>query len=116
MMKKIATLLLIILLITLNGCAKEEKRAYLCTDLHYFSHDLHDDGPLFNRMLATITMLTEYTPEILDEFTQKAIDDHPDYLICVSHETHNAIHYGNESLLSKTPVERTRNDTCPWKK
>ena len=40
----------------------------------------------------------------------------PDYLICVSHETHNAIHYGNESLLSKTPVERTRNDTCPWKK
>lgn len=40
----------------------------------------------------------------------------PDYLICVSHATHNAIHYGNESLLSKTPVERTRNDTCPWKK
>lgn len=40
----------------------------------------------------------------------------PDYLICVSHETHNAIHYGNESLLSKTPVDRTRNDTCPWKK
>lgn len=40
----------------------------------------------------------------------------PDYLICVSHETHNAIHYGNESLIHKTPIERTENDTCPWKK
>lgn len=40
----------------------------------------------------------------------------PDYLICVAHNTHNAIHYGNESLLPKEPVERFRNDTCPWKK
>ena len=40
----------------------------------------------------------------------------PDYLICVSHETHNAIHYGNESLIRKTPIERTKNDTCPWRK
>ena len=37
------------------------------------------------------------------------------YLICVSHETHNAIHYGDESLLIKTTlVERKPNDTCPW--
>ncbi len=36
-------------------------------------------------------------------------------LICVSHETHNAIHYSNENLLFKTPIERTPNDTCPWK-
>lgn len=40
----------------------------------------------------------------------------PDYLICVSHDTHNAIHYGNASLLPKEPVERFRNDTCPWKR
>ena len=40
----------------------------------------------------------------------------PDYLICVSHETHNAIHYGNESLIRKTPIERTKNDTCPWRR
>ena len=39
----------------------------------------------------------------------------PDYLICVSHDTHNAIHYGNEYLLPKVPIERCRNDTCPWK-
>lgn len=40
----------------------------------------------------------------------------PDYLICVTHATHNAIHYGDENLLIKTPIERTKNDTCPWKK
>lgn len=39
----------------------------------------------------------------------------PEYLICVSHNTHNAIHYGNEDLLMKGPVIRTKNDTCPWK-
>lgn len=39
----------------------------------------------------------------------------PEYLICVSHETHNAIHYGNVSQISKDPVERKPNDTCPWR-
>ncbi len=39
----------------------------------------------------------------------------PEYLISVSLLTHNAIHYGDESLLMKEPVERYRNDTCPWK-
>ena len=40
----------------------------------------------------------------------------PEYLICVSHNTHNAIHYGDEDLLIKAPVIRARNDTCPWKR
>lgn len=39
----------------------------------------------------------------------------PEYLICVSHNTHNAIHYGDENLLIKGPIVRTKNDTCPWK-
>ena len=39
----------------------------------------------------------------------------PEYLICVTHNTHNAIHYGDENLLVKVPVERTKNDTCPWR-
>ena len=39
----------------------------------------------------------------------------PDYLITTSHITHNAIHYSDEDLLMKNPVERTKNDTCPWK-
>lgn len=40
----------------------------------------------------------------------------PDYLICVTHATHNAIHYGDENLLMKDPIERKPNDTCPWRK
>ena len=40
----------------------------------------------------------------------------PDYLICTSHSTHNAIHYGDESLLVIAPIERRKNDTCPWKR
>lgn len=40
----------------------------------------------------------------------------PEFLICVSHRTHNAIHYGDESLLSQTLIERTKNDTCPWRR
>lgn len=39
----------------------------------------------------------------------------PDNLICVSHLTHNAIHYGDESLLPKPVVIRVAGDTCPWR-
>ena len=39
----------------------------------------------------------------------------PEFLICTVHNTHNAIHYGDESLLPILPVERRPNDTCPWK-
>lgn len=39
----------------------------------------------------------------------------PEYLICVSHDTHNAIHYGDESLLFLGLNERMANDTCPWR-
>ncbi len=40
----------------------------------------------------------------------------PEYLITTTLNTHNAIHYGDESLLMTVPVERSRNDTCPWRK
>lgn len=40
----------------------------------------------------------------------------PEYLITTVHNTHNAIHYGDENLLIKAPIERRKNDTCPWKK
>lgn len=39
----------------------------------------------------------------------------PEFLICVSHNTHNAIHYGDQNFLLSMPVERKPNDTCPWK-
>ena len=40
----------------------------------------------------------------------------PEYLICTLKSTHDAIHYGDENLLMKGPVERKPNDTCPWRK
>lgn len=40
-----------------------------------------------------------------------------DYLICVSPETHNAIHYGSKNYVdSKDFVVRFKNDHCPWRK
>lgn len=40
----------------------------------------------------------------------------PEYLICTIKNTHDAIHYGDESLLILAPVERKKNDTCPWRR
>lgn len=39
----------------------------------------------------------------------------PEYLISTIDNTHNAIHYGDEDLLITAPIERTKNDTCPWR-
>lgn len=39
----------------------------------------------------------------------------PEYLICTLKSTHDAIHYGDGSMLITAPVERRKNDTCPWK-
>lgn len=37
-------------------------------------------------------------------------------LICVSHNTHEAIHYSNEEILAQSkPLVRAPNDTCLWK-
>ena len=39
----------------------------------------------------------------------------PDYLICTSKNTHDAIHYSDSSILFTEPIVRTLNDTCPWR-
>lgn len=39
----------------------------------------------------------------------------PEFLVCVSYDTHNAIHYGDQSHLQLPFVPRSPNDTCPWK-
>ena len=40
----------------------------------------------------------------------------PEYLITTIKSTHDAIHYGDESLLAEDLVIRSKNDTCPWKR
>lgn len=50
----------------------------------------------------------------IEESTENLLN--PEYLVCVSHSTHNAIHYGDKSILERNKVvERTKGDTCPWK-
>ena len=39
----------------------------------------------------------------------------PEYLICTMKITHDAIHYGDETLLYIEPIERKPNDTIPWR-
>ncbi len=39
----------------------------------------------------------------------------PEYLVCVSKRTHDAIHFGDAKLLTSLPDVRTPNDMCPWK-
>lgn len=38
----------------------------------------------------------------------------PEYLITTFHKTHNAIHYGDITLLDNPIIERSANDTCLW--
>lgn len=40
----------------------------------------------------------------------------PEYLITTVKNTHDAIHYSDESLLIKDPIERRKNDMCPWRR
>lgn len=59
--------------------------------------------------------LNPLTPEDITNSSSKLFD--PDNLICVSAETHNAIHYGDGSIIERNKiVERTPGDTCPWKR
>lgn len=52
------------------------------------------------------------TVEDIVHGTDEALD--PEYLILVSHRTHNAIHYGDESLLPRPPISRQPGDTQLW--
>ena len=69
------------------------------------------DHEIFGRII--IHHMNPITLKDLEEGSDLLLN--PEYLICVSHNTHNAIHYGDEGLLQKLPVERTPNDTCPWR-
>lgn len=51
-----------------------------------------------------------------DIISQNDILLDPEYLISTTQPTHNAIHYGDEDLLIKVPIERSKNDTCPWRR
>lgn len=74
-------------------------------DLAVEGHDIY--GPI------TIHHMNPITDKDILERSELVFN--PEFLICVSHITHNAIHYGDISLLEIAPIVRAPNDTCPWK-
>ena len=71
------------------------------------------DKPIFGKIL-----IHHMNPISIDDLSNGYEDIlNPDYLISVSLDTHNAIHYGDESIFNKYAVkERTANDTILWRK
>lgn len=76
-----------------NGC-----------DLGVPGHEVHDRILVHHMNPISVEDLKDFNPDILN----------PDYLICVSTRTHNAIHFGDESQLPPPIVERTPGDTTLW--
>lgn len=64
--------------------------------------------------IIIIHHLNPITVDDLRRMSPLVID--PEYLICVSKNTHDAVHYGDEQSLLNIFEERRPNDTCPWKK
>ena len=77
-----------------NGC-----------DLGIEGREIHGRIIIHHMNPITIQDIAQQTEFLLD----------PEFLISTAHETHNAIHYGDMNLLIREPVERQRNDTCPWR-
>lgn len=75
--------------------------------------DLGIEGRAIPRGLLLIHHMNPISMEDLEHGSRTILD--PEYLITVSERTHEAIHYGDSSLLFPDPVERSPNDTCLWR-
>lgn len=73
-------------------------------DLGVEGFEIHDKILIHHMNPMTVEHITHGDGSILD----------PEFLISVSHRTHNAIHYGDERLLPRQLVERTPGDTTLW--
>ena len=77
-----------------NGC-----------DLGSEGHDIRGDRIIVHHINPiTVQDILNRDPKVFDM----------DNLISTSHNTHEAIHFGDENLLPKQFVERKPGDTCPW--
>lgn len=77
-----------------NGC-----------DLGVAGYDIYDSIYIHHINPITKEDVMVWSPDIFD----------PNFLICVSFDTHNAIHFGNDCNLNISPTIRKPNDTVPWK-
>lgn len=71
----------------------------------------HPDYQIYDKII--IHHMNPITIEDIEEDRDYIYD--PELLICVAYDTHNAIHYGDRSLLPSPLIERRAGDTCPWK-
>lgn len=75
-------------------------------DLGCDGYEIH--GPILIHHINPITVedVLRRDPKVFD----------PENVISTVLNTHNAIHYGDETLLITGPITRTKNDTCPWRR
>lgn len=76
-----------------NGC-----------DLGVEGYQIHDRLVIHHMNPMQVEDIADGDPSILD----------PEFLITTTHQTHNAIHYGDERLLPRPFVSRKRGDTTLW--
>lgn len=72
----------------------------------------HEDYPILSKSVY-VHHINPITPD--DILNRRGCVFDPENLISSSFQTHNAIHYGNDTKLSTGYAERKPNDTCPWR-
>jgi hypothetical protein len=79
--------------------------------------DMGCDLGIEERPIGGLIILHHINPIALEDILNRNIRIllDPENTICTAHRTHNAIHYGDSSLLITNPIERRPNDTCPWR-
>lgn len=74
------------------------------------------DLAMLDREINGFIFIHHMNPISKDDIVRKSkFILNPEFLICVSKRTHDAIHYGDIHLLEMDLIERKPNDTCPWK-
>lgn len=71
-----------------------------------------------DRIITGRIVIHHINPIRKEDIVNRNLDSilNAEYLICCSHNTHEAIHYGNENILTPDKIpERKPNDTIPWK-
>lgn len=76
----------------------------LGTDLGIEGYDIFDRILIHHMNPMTMEDMEDSNPNNLDS----------DFLITTTHQTHNAIHYGDANLLARPLVERHHGDTRMW--
>lgn len=81
------------------------------------SRDLGCDLGIEGREIHSRVLIHHMNPiSTVDILSRSKFLLDPEFLITTVHTTHLAIHYSDESILVSEPIERTKNDTCPWKR